>query len=437
MPQDDRPTAAPPARPTSRLALFCWAMYDWANSSYSAVIQTFVFAAYFARQVAADEATGSAQWGNTISAAALAVAVAGPVLGAVADQGGRRKPWLAVFTLVAVLSTALMWFVEPGQGYLVLALVLLGVSTFASEAANIFYNAMLPGLAGRGRIGRWSGWAWGLGYTGGMACLLVALFGFVEPSAWFSLDRGAAAHVRATFVLVAVWYFVFALPLLLVTPDTQGTGKRLPQAARDGLRQLFDTLRHVRRYRHLVRFLIARMIYIDGLATVFAFGGVYAAGTFQMTERDVLMFGIALNVTAGLGAGAFAWIDDWLGSKRTILISLIGLIVPGTAILFAPTATWFWAWGMLLGVFVGPVQAASRSYMGQVAPVELQTQMFGLYALSGKATAFLGPLLVGWGSYLAGSQRVGMSTVIVFFVVGFVLMLTVPNERHAVGKPAG
>lgn len=403
-------------------------MYDWANSSYSAVIQTFVFAAYFQRAVATDEATGTAQWGNTIAGAGLAVALLGPILGAVADQGGKRKPWLAVFTLIAVVTTGLMWFVKPGHEYLLLALVLLALSTFASEAAAIFYNAMLPSLAGRERIGRWSGWAWGLGYAGGTVCLVVALVGFVWEDPLVSLDRSTSADVRATFVLVAVWYAVFALPLLLATPDTQGTGKTLRRAVPDGLRQLRDSLREVRKYRHIVRFLIARMIYIDGLATMFAFGGIFAAGTFNMSPEEVLKFGIALNVTAGIGAGAFAWIDDWMGSKLTILLSLVGLAVPGTLLLLAPNQTWFWVWGMTLGIFVGPAQAASRSYMGRVAPEALQTQMFGLFALSGKATAFVGPLLVGWITYWAGSQRVGMSTIILFFAIGFALMLTVPSE---------
>jgi len=187
----------------------------------------------------------------------------------------------------------------------------------------------------------------------------------------------------------------------------------------------------VRRYGHIIRFLIARMIYVDGLATVFAFGGVYAAGTFDMTEQEVLMFGIALNVTAGIGAAAFAWVDDRIGAKPTILLSLVGLMVAGTLILLVESPTLFWTFGMLLGLFVGPVQAASRSFMARVAPQALLTEMFGLYALSGKATAYLGPFLVGWLTYASGSQRVGMGTVIVFFLVGFLLMLTVPPDRKS------
>ncbi len=426
---DSPHNAQPVATPASKAALVSWALYDWANSAFSAVISTFVFAAYFARQVADNEIRGTSLWGYTIGAAGLIIAITGPILGAVADQSGRRKPWIAAFTLVCIIPTALMWYVKPSHDYVWMALLLVGVATIGVEIASIFYNAMLPDLTHHHNVGRWSGWGWGLGYAGGVASLVIALFGFIQSNVFFNLDHSTAEHVRATFVMVAIWFTVFSLPLFIVTPDTDGGRKKLTHAARDGLRQLADSLRHVRRYKHIVRFFIARMIFIDGLATLFTFGGVYAAGTFNMTEQHVLMFGIALNVTAGIGAVGFAWVDDWLGSKPTILASLVGLIILGTSVLLVDTQTAFWILGLALGIFVGPVQAASRSYLARTAPVELRTQMFGLLALSGKATAFLGPLLVGWVTDIAGNQRVGMGVIIVFFTVGFFLMLTVPAAK--------
>jgi UMF1 family MFS transporter len=419
------------AASTSTAGLVSWALYDWANSAFATVIETFVFAAYFTRRVAENETLGTVQWGNTLSAAGILVAVGGPVLGAMADQGGRRKPWIGAFTLLCVGATAFLWFVKPSPAYVWLAMPLVALGAIGAEFAGVFYNAMLPSLTGLDRLGRWSGWGWSLGYAGGLVALVVALLAFVrEENPWFALDRASAEHVRATFLLVAGWFLLFALPLFLMTPDTRGTGKGLYRAARDGLRQVRDSVRQVRRYGHIIRFLIARMIYIDGLATVFAFGGVYAAGTFNMTEQEVLLFGIALNVTAGLGAALFAWVDDWIGGKATVLASLVGLIVPGILILMVESPVLFWAFGLLLGVFVGPVQAASRSFMARIAPEALLNEMFGLYALSGKATAFLGPLLVGWLTLLSGSQRIGMATIIVFFIVGFLLMLTVPPDRQ-------
>ncbi len=394
-----------------------------------------MFAAYFTRQVAADETAGTAQWGYATAAAGAVIALAGPVLGAIADQGGRRKPWLAAFTGLGVAATAALWFVAPdptGAG-VAEALVLVVLATVGVELAVVFYNAMLPELADPRHVGRWSGWGWGLGYAGGLACLVVALFGFIEEPGWFELPRDEAAHVRATFVLTAAWLAVFSLPLFLLTPDRPGAGRRLASAARDGLRQLVRSLAHIRDYAVIARFLLARMLFVDGLATLFAFGGVYAAGTFDMDERQVLMFGIALNATAGAGAFAFAWFDDRVGSRATMLVSLAGLIVTSSALLLVTDPAVFWGVGMLLGVFVGPAQAASRSYLARAAPARLRTEMFGLFALSGRATAFLGPLLVGWVTWLAASQRVGMATIIVFFAAGAALLLTVPEQRDGAG----
>lgn len=412
----------------STSALFSWALFDWANSSFFAVIQTFVFATYFIQSVAENEVIGSNQWGNIISAAGLLIALGGPFLGAIADQLGRRKPWIFAFSLLCILATAGLWFVEPSNNFLLLALILIFISTVGSECAIIFYNAMLPNLVSDKKMGRWSGWAWGLGYAGGLVCLVVALFVFVQvDQPPFGLDTAAAEHVRATFVLVAVWYLIFSLPLFLKTPDEPRTGIGIKKAVKNGWNQLKESIRHIRAYKDIMRFLIARMIFIDGLATVFAFGGIYAAGTFDMNETDVLIFGIGLNLTAGLGAALFAWIDDYLGSRQTILISLVGLIVTTSAVLLVTSSMWFWAFGLTLGIFVGPVQAASRTYMGRIAPKELRNQMFGLFALSGKVTAFVGPFLVGWLTYVAGSQRIGMSVIIVLFVIGLFLMLKVPK----------
>lgn len=414
----------------SKGGLFSWAMYDWANSSFFAVIQTFVFATYFIQSVAENDAIGSNQWGNTISAAGLLVAIAGPILGSIADQTGRRKPWIAGFSLLCIVATGLLWFVAPSNSSLMLALILIFLGTVGSEFAIIFYNAMLPNLVSQERMGRWSGWAWGMGYAGGLVCLVIALFVFVDvDQPPFGLDKAAAEHVRATFVLVAVWYLLFSLPLFLKTPDAEPTGVSLSQAVGRGWGQLKESISHAREYKNIVWFLAARMIFIDGLATVFAFGGIYAAGTFEMTETDVLIFGIGLNLTAGIGAAIFAWVDDLLGSRETILISLASLIVITSAILLVTSVSWFWAFGLLLGVFVGPVQAASRTFMGRIAPEHLRNQMFGLFALSGKVTAFLGPFLVGWLTLWSGSQRIGMSVIIAMFIIGFLLMLKVPKAE--------
>ena len=424
-----------PGAPENKRALWSWALYDWANSAFFTIILTFVFAQYFSVSVIQDEVAGTRAWGNIVGIAGVVIAILAPILGAIADQSGRRKPWLISFTLLCVVSSAMLWTVTPDQSQFWTAALWVGLGTLGAEFAFIFYNSMLPDLARPERTGRWSGWAWGLGYVGGIASLVVALYGFIEADGtFFNLDRDAAEHVRATFVLVAVWYLVFALPAFFFIPDRPSTGLSLGAATRAGLAQLKQSIAHVRQYRDIVRFLIARMLYTDGLATIFTFGGVYAAGTFNMSPTEVLQFAIALNVTAGLGALGFAWIDDALGGRNTILLSLVGLGCSAFAILVVDGATAFWIWGMILGIFVGPLQSASRSHLARVAPPHLQTQMFGLFAFSGKATAFAGPLLVGWVTSVTDSQRWGMSTILLFLLIGFVLMLKVPATEARKAK---
>ena len=416
-----------PGTGENKRALWSWALYDWANSAFFTIILTFVFAQYFSVSVIQDEVAGTRAWGNIVGISGVFIAILAPILGAIADQSGRRKPWLISFTLLCVLSSAMLWTITPDQDQFWSAALWVGLGTLGAEFAFIFYNAMLPDLASPARTGRWSGWAWSLGYVGGVTSLVVALYGFIEADATlFNLDRDQAEHVRATFVVVAVWYLVFALPAFVFVPDRPATGLGLAAATRAGFAQLRESIAHVRQYRDIVRFLIARMLYTDGLATIFTFGGVYAAGTFNMSSTEVLQFAIALNVTAGLGALGFAWVDDALGGRNTILMALVGLSVSAFAILVVDGATAFWVWGMILGIFVGPLQSASRSHLARVAPPHLQTQMFGLFAFSGKATAFAGPLLVGWVTAVTDSQRWGMSTILVFLLIGLLLMLKVP-----------
>jgi len=406
-----------------RRALFSWCLFDWANSAFPTVITTFVFATYFTTTVAESTIAGTAAWGHAQSLAALIIALLGPALGAIADRGGRRKPWLLAFTALCVAACVGLWFTQPERGDVIWALTFVVLGTVGFEIGMVFYNALLPEIAAPERLGRLSGWGWGMGYAGGLACLSVALVGFIQTDApWFGLAAGTAEPVQATTLLVAAWVSLFALPLFLWTPD-KPRGERTMEALRNGLVTLVNTLCNIRRYAQTARFLLARMIYIDGLNTLFAFGGIYAAGTFGMALEEVILFGIAINVTAGIGAACFAWLDDNIGPKRTILIALGGLIWFGGALLLASGKVWFWALALPLGLFVGPAQAASRSFMARLAPPHMRAEMFGLFAFSGKVTAFLGPLFLAWATLAFDSQRAGMATIIVFLAVGFVLLL--------------
>lgn len=404
--------------------LLAWCSYDWANSSYPTVVVTFVFAAYYATAVAETPEIGTAQWGQALALSGLAVAVLAPIFGALADQGGRRKPWIGAFTATAVLTAGGLWWIAPDPAFALVALLLIAVGNAAFEFGQVFYNAMLPEVASPERLGRISGWAWSVGYAGGLVCLALSLVLFAQPvPPLFGLDAAAAENVRIIGPFVAVWFALFALPLFLFVPDAPPRRQPAAETLRRGLRSLGNTLKALPRHGQIGRYLLAHMIYTDGLNTLFAFGGLYAAGTFNMSFEEILIFAILLNVAAGLGAAGFAWVDDWIGPKRTILIALAGLFVAGSAILAVETRLAFTLLGCVIGIFIGPAQAASRSLMARLAPPAQRTELFGLYALSGKATAFVGPALVGAVTLWADSQRAGMATIPVFFLVGALLML--------------
>lgn len=409
----------------------CWALFDWGASPFFTLVITFIFPTYFIRGVVGDVDRGTALWGWAMTAAALLIGVLSPVLASIADAGGRRKPWLAAFVALAALAAAGLWTVRPEAGFILTALLLVVVADVANEVAQVFYNAMLPDLAPPGQIGRWSGWGWGLGYFSGIAALAIVLLAFVQTDTpLFGLDKGTAEHVRVTGPFVALWLLLFALPLFFIVPDRAPAATGFGVRAREGLGTLKRTLRSLGRERNLVRFLLARLIYADGLNTLFAFGGLYAAGTFGMSESEVILFGIAINLSAGVGAFAFGLLDDRLGSKPVILVALAGLMLCGLAALLVTSATLFWVVAILLGIFVGPAQSASRSLMARLAPAAQRTELFGIYQLAGKVTAFLGPFLFGTATWLFASQRAGMATILVLFVTGTAILVGV-RERQA------
>lgn len=421
---------------TARRGRIAWCLYDWANSAFPTVIITFVFAAYFTEGVMGDSVAGTAMWGQAMGYSAFVVAIMAPILGAVADHTGRRKPWLFLTTGVCVALSASLWIVLPDASMAITALLLVAAANIAFELGMVFYNAMLPDLVGPKKIGRLSGWGWATGYAGGLICLALVLVLFVQADPpLFGLDKDAAEHVRITGPFVALWMALFALPLFIFTPDKPPTGVPLMTAARRGLQEISQTFAQARLHKNVFKFLIARMFYTDGLNTLFAFGGIYAAGTFGMSFEDLIIFGIGMNVTAGLGALAFAWFDDRWGSKPVIYVSLIALIILSIAILVVEDVQLFWIFGLSLGVFVGPAQSASRSLMARIAPEDIRTEMFGLYALSGKATAFLGPLAVGFLTYAFDSQRVGMSAIVIFFIVGGLLLISVRQAKGPIASP--
>jgi len=420
-----------------RRTILSWALYDFANSSFTTLIVTFIYATYFTKAIADNETVGTAQWANAITITGLIVAVLSPYMGAMADRGGYRRRFLMAITVVGVVCSAALFF--PQRGEVLLALTIFTLANVAFELGSVFYNAYLPDIATKEKIGRVSGFAWGMGYIGGLLSLVVALVAFVQEDSGvfafaqdifgFSTENGE--NIRATNLLVAVWYAIFALPIFLWVKDRKPVVTfDIKNIFRDTNRQLRNTFYEIRsRHKQTFRFLIARLVYNDGLVTVFAFGGIYAQGTFGFTTEEVILFGIVLNVMAGLGAFAFGYIDDKIGGKRTIVVALICLFLFGLVAVLAPTAKWFWVSGIAVGIMIGPTQSASRSLMGRFVPFEKETEFYGFFAFSGKATAFLGPMMLGLFTTLFDSQRVGVSTVLFFFIVGLFLLLRVDEKE--------
>lgn len=429
--------------------LLGWSMYDFANSAFTTIIITFVFSVYFSTTLVcsaewagcltdAEEAklsleqrlngtAGQAAWGYAMAFAGLLVGLIAPVFGAIADRSGRRKPWILIFSLISIGCTAALSWMVPEAQYILPAILLVAIANLCFELGITFNSAMLPNLASEKSIGRWSGFAWGLGYFGGLVSLVMCLV----------LILGAEtgeARLEATLLspmIVAVWFFIFMIPMFLLTPDAP-KGEPLGMAVKNGLGQIVSTLKSLAGQGNMVRFLLSRLLYIDGTNTLFAMGATYAALRYGMEIDDIIVFGILLNVTSGLGAMAFGFLDDRVGPKFVIMASLVGLIALGLPGIFIEAiigpeqaATGFIVIGSLLGIFVGPVQAASRSAMARMAPKDQMTEYFGIMAFTGRITAFLGPLLVALVSSATGNLDYGMLPIMAFWFLGLLGMLTV------------
>ena len=403
-------------------------MYDFANSSFANNVTTFIYAAFFTKVIAENEIIGTALWSRGVGIIMLVVALLSPPLGALSDHGGYRKRFLIYSTLLCVVFTALLYL--PQQGQATYAMTLYIIACICFEMGSVFYNAFLPDIAPSERIGRISGQAWSVGYLGGLLSMAVLMVGFVSAETpWFGLSKETHEHIRATNIGVAIWFAVFSLPALFWLPETpaQQTGGERGLTA--SYRRILQTFRELQHYREIFKLLIARLVYNDGLVTVFAFGGIYAAGTYGFTFEEVLFFGIIVNIAAGIGAWCFGYLDDRLGGKLTIQITLIGFVIATVIAVVPQDKIWFWVAGLLVGLFSGPNQSASRSLMGRFVPENKETEFYGFYAFSGKATAFLGPLLMGVITQAFESQRYGMATVGLFFIVGGLLLCTVDEQK--------
>lgn len=456
-----------PVKQAPMRALVSWVLFDWAAQPYYTLVLTFLFAPFFATVVVGNAAHGQTLWGYAAAAAGIFIAIGSPLLGAFADGRGRRKPWIALFSLLLIAGLASLWMAKPGADNITIALVLFGfvMATIAAEFTQVFTNAIMPTLVPAEKLGRLSGTGWAIGYAGGLLSLAV-MAGLIvtDPTTGktilgldplLKLDAAAREGDRLVGPFAAAWYVLFMIPFFLFVPDTHkppppGTVKKT------ALAELWDTLSGLPQHPDMLFFLLARMLYIDGLTAIFAFGGIYGASVFGWQALELGIFGIALTLTGVFGAIIGGVLDDRIGARNVVMLALAILLAGTFGILsidkshvlygveVAPKDAGskpfssagelvFLAFAMVIGIVAAPVQAASRSLLARLAPAEKVTQFFGLFAFSGKVTAFFAPFLIATVTAMTGSERAGLSAIAFFLIAGMVLMLKVHDRPRGGG----
>ena len=426
-----RPLLAVGGRIKRRMVV-AWGLWDWGSSAYSAVITSFVFGPYVVRGVVGDAQPGGLSantWlGIATATAGFLVAVIAPITGQRSDAGGHRKRNLAIWSALVIVVMLAMFSVRDDPGYLWIALVLLAGGAVFQEFAVVSYNAMLPQVSTPDTIGRVSGFGWAMGYFGGIFLLLICYVGFIAPDVgWFGVTSAGGLNIRAVVVISAIWFAVFAIPVLVAVPESPPGPKRRRVGFFASYRLLVHDIKALfRRDRNSVHFLIASALYRDGLAAIFSFGAILAVSVYGLAQSSVLIFGIAANVVAALGALGMGAIEDRIGPKKVIMISLVGLITTSLILLFAHGTTMFWIFGLILTLWVGPAQSSSRAFMARIAPVGREGEMFGLYATTGRAASFLAPGLFALFSGLF-TDRVGIVGIALVLLAGAVAMAGVKS----------
>ena len=454
-----------PAHFRHRNRIAAWALWDWGSAAFNAVITTFVFsrwltstafvdpdavAAAATEGVAGGPATAvldaaladhSAWLGWGLAAAGLFIALLAPVSGSRSDDHGHRKLWLGVHTGITVLiSAAMFWVVPSPDGLtqnLLLGIFLLAAGNIFFELASVNYNATLLQVSTPANVGRISGIGWGAGYLGGIVLLVLLFVGFINPeSGWLGVTGENGLNIRAAVLFSALWFGVFALPVLIALPEVAPSTSRARIGFLDSYRQLARDIAGLwRDQRDTLRFLVASAIYRDGLAGVFVFGAVIASVTFGFTAAGVITFAIAANVVAGVSTILAGYLDDRVGPKAVIVTSLIGLVVTGVTIsvLHDGGPTVFWVFGLLLSVFVGPAQSSSRALLARLIPAGRESEIFGLYATTGRAASFLAPLAFATLVAAFGSQHWGIVGLMAVIVLGLGLILPLKVGGRSAG----
>ena len=433
-------TAPPADQPASKRKILAWSLWDWGSAAFQAVVTTFVFTVYLTSGAFGEEAAVSVKLGTALTIAGVAIAVFAPVLGRLTDASGNRKRWLGITTGITIACTALLVLVAPEEKYLILGLVLLAIGNIAFEFAGVSYNSMLTQLATPSTLGRISGFGWGMGYIGGIVLLSLVLVGFILPdTGWFGVTSADGWNVRLAMVLCAAWFAVFAVPVFFAVPEVPADSASPVRGIFSGYRELFRSIAKLwRESRQTLFFLIASAVFRDGLAGVFTFAGVIAARSFGFETQTVIFFAIAANVVSGAATILGGFLEDRFSAKGVMIASLAAMVI-GLLLVYilAPLGPWvFWVFGLASSVFVGPVQAASRSYLAAAIPPGKEGEIFGLYATTGRAVSFMAPAAFTAAVALGGTTISGTLGIALVLLVGLVLLLVLRDARPGAPRTA-
>ena len=407
--------------------LLSWSLLDWANSSWPTVIITFIFSTYFVKNIAPDQITGTSLWGYVLSVSGLVLAISAPILGIYSDILKKRKVFLIISSVLTCFFAFLLWFTDPSKNILIYFLIIIVLGNICFEISTVFYNALLKKVSDKNNIGKISGIAWSLGYIGGIVSLIICFFLFVNPTKpIFHLDKEKFEHIRIIGPFIGLWFLVFSIPSFIFIKEKKTKVKKI-----DLIKNIKKTFLSIK--KTTLKFLISRMLYTDGLNTLFAFGGIYAATLFDMSFSEIILFGITLNIFAGIGSIIFAFFDDKYGPRKIIKICLLSLIFICSLILLSNNKILFWILGIGIGLFIGGLQSTSRSCMARLSKKNDQSKMFGIYGLSGKITAFLGPYSVALLTTTFNNQKAGFISIIIFFILGYLIIrnLKLPNYSNS------
>lgn len=400
---------------SNKKKIFIWTLFDFANTSFSIVVVTFIYAVYFKKVVANGQPIGDFYWSIGTSVAMIITAIISPILGAIADYSAGKKRFLLFFTLLCITGTASLFYV--GKGDVLAGLIIFIIANVGFEAGLVFYDAFLPEITEPKNYGRVSGYGFAMGYLGSLATLAI-VYPFIN-----------ADKIKESFIIAAIFFLIFALPLFIYLKDNRKKVEEPKSFVSIGVKRVWNTLSHLRYHKNLALFLLAYFFYIEGVNTIIFFSGNYASSTLGFSDTELLMFFLTVQTTAIAGSAILGVVADSIGQKKTIMITLVMWLCTVLIAYLITDKNGFYIVGLIAGAAMGSSQSTSRSLMSKLTPSDKKTEFFGFYSFFGKSSAIVGPLVFGLVSYITGNQRMAIVSIAFFFIVGMIILSKVQDPK--------